>query len=89
MEKIMIRKQDQNIYDIAPEQDLEVNFPENSAFAVIKTAFFGGGYTTHRHEYTAIRKCKELDRMGIQYEIIDDDGYFLDIHPNIGLYRRD
>ena len=88
MKTIIIEKQDNSIYDIAAGQDLEVKFPNNAAFAVIKTAFFGGGYTTHRYEYTTIRKAAELDRLGIQYEVIDVDGFALKIHPNTGLHRR-
>ena len=87
--KIIIEKQDNSIHDLASGQDLEVNFPKNAAFAVIKTAFFGGGYTAHRHEHTTLKKCKELEKLGISYEVIDIDGFILEIDPNIGLHRAD
>ena len=51
MKNITIKKQDNSIYDLASGQDLEVDFPKNAAFAVVKTAFFGGGYTTHQSKY--------------------------------------
>ena len=56
MKNITIKKQDNSIHDLASGQDLEICFPKNAVFAVIKTAFFGGGYTTHRYEHTALKK---------------------------------
>ena len=88
MQTIIIKKQDNNIFDLTVGQDLEICFPKNAAYAVVKTAFFGGGYTTHRYEHTTLKKCADLDRLGIQYEVIDVDGFALKIHPNTGLHRR-
>ena len=73
-----------SIHDIAGQCDRVIKFPVNGKYAVVLAAYYGGkGYTTHKTEYSVVKKTKELK--GYSYEIIDVDGnkYSLDFSDRL------
>jgi len=70
-----------SIHDIeSAEGDRVIVFGKNCDYAVVLASYYGGrGYSTH-DECNAIKKSKQLSKLGYSYQIIDKNGNYYDTH---------
>ena len=64
-----------SIHDIADTSDRVIKFGKDCIYAVVLSSYYGGkGYTTHKTEEAAIKKCRSLSQNNWSHAIIDITG---------------